>query len=46
MCSPVIEIEQMARPVKFPEYNAVAEVDGNGFQQNGNPKNSVGLDRT
>ena len=28
------------------EYDAVAEVGGNGFQQNGNPKNTVRLDRT
>ena len=28
------------------EYDAVAEVGGNGFQQNGNPKNTVSLDRT
>ena len=29
-----------------PEKAAVAEMDGNGFQKNGNPKNSVSLDRT
>ena len=29
-----------------PEKAAVVEMDGNGFQQDGNPKNSINLDRT